>query len=136
MLFRSMGQQIKTLCNHEPAQIEELTFGFIPGIVSEPMQVCGIVRLKQAAQKTDLIKNFRELKAELSGSDEGDYPVYESQNYSYIIKDLRTFAFAPRLKRSEMVEAINRPNAQAPGLEALIRKTDRQRHLVLLFELL
>lgn len=128
-----LEKEIKAVTNHEPTDIEELTFGFIPGVVSEPMQLSGVVRLKQAAQKTELIKSFREMKAELKES-EGDYPVYESDQYAYVIKDLQTFAFCPRAKQSEMVEAINRPNAQGPGLEALIKKTDRQRQIVLLFD--
>jgi hypothetical protein len=125
--------KIKSTCNQEPAAIDELTLGLIPGVVSEPMQLCGVVRLKQPAQKTDLIKSFRELKAELRES-EGEYPVYESDQFAYVIKDLQTFAFCPRAKSSEMVEAINRPNAQGPGMEALIKRTDRQRHIVVLFD--
>ncbi len=129
-----LGKQIKEICNHDPSQIEELTFGLIPGVVGEEMQVCGVVHLKEAAQKTGLIKTFREISAELKDSDASDYPVYENQKFAYVIKDLRTFAFCPRLKQNEMAEAVNRPNAQAPGLEALLRKTDRQRHIVLVFD--
>lgn len=129
-----LGKQIKELCNHDPSQIEELTFGLIPGVVGEGLQVCGVVRLKEPGQKTELIKIFREMKAELKETDASDYPVYENQTHAYVIKDLRTFAFCPRLRQNEMAEAVNRPNAQAPGLEALLRKTDRLRHVVLVFE--
>lgn len=129
-----LGKQIKEVSNHEPAQVEELTFGLIPGVVGEPLQLCGVVRLKEPSQKTDLIKVFRGLKAELKDSDASDYPVYENDKFAYVIKDLKTFAFCPRLRQTEMAEAVNRPNAQAPGLEALLRKTDRQRHVVLVFE--
>ncbi len=129
-----LDEQIKELCNHDPSLIEELTFGLIPGVVGEGLQVCGVVRLKEPAQKTELIKVFREMKAELKDSDASDYPVYENEKYAYVIKDLRTFAFCPRLKQNEMAEAVNRPNAQAPGLEALLRKTDRLRHVVLVFD--
>lgn len=129
-----LGKQIKELCNHDPSLIEELTFGLIPGVVGEGLQVCGIVRLKEPAQKTEIIKVFREMKAELKDTDASDYPVYENEKYAYVIKDLRTFAFCPRLKQNEMAEAVNRPNAQAPGLEALLRKTDRLRHVVLVFD--
>lgn len=129
-----LGKQIKELCNQDPTAIEELTFGLIPGVVGEGMQVCGVVRLKEPSQKTELIKVFREMKAELKETDASDYPVYENQNHAYVLKDLRTFAFCPRLRQTEMAEAVNRPNAQAPGLEALLRKTDRMRHVVLVFE--
>ncbi len=129
-----LGKQIKELCNQDPTAIEELTFGLIPGVVGEGIQVCGVVRLKEPSQKTELIKVFREMKAELKETDASDYPVYENEKYAYVLKDLRTFAFCPRLKQTEMAEAVNRPNAQAPGLEALLRKTDRLRHVVLVFE--
>lgn len=129
-----LESRIQAICNREPAQIEELTFGLVPGIVGEPFQVCGVVRLKQALQKTELIAIFRKLQAELRNGDDSDYPLYVSQDYAYMIKDLQTFAFCPATKQSEMAEAINRPNAQAPGLEALIAKTDRQRHLVVMFD--
>ena len=129
-----LGHQIKELCNLDPAMIDELTFGLVPGVVGEGIQVCGVVRLKDPAQKTELIKVFREMKAELKDTDASDYPVYENERFAYVIKDLRTFAFCPRLRQNEMAEAVNRPNAQAPGLEALLRKTDRQRHVVLVFD--
>ena len=129
-----LGKSIKELCNQDPSAIEELTFGFIPGVVGEGMQVCGVVRLKEPSQKTELIKVFREMKAELKEIDASDYPVYENEKYAYVLKDLRTFAFCPRQRQTEMAEAVNRPNAQAPGLEALLRKTDRMRHVVLVFE--
>ena len=129
-----LDEQIKELCNHDPSLIEELTFGLIPGVVGEGLQVCGVVRLKEPAQKTELIKFFREMKAELKDSDASDYPVYENEKYAYVIKDLRTFAFCPRLRQNEMAEAVNRPNAQDTGLEALLRKTDRLRHVVLAFD--
>lgn len=129
-----LGKQIKELCNQDPSAIEELTFGFIPGVVGEGMQVCGVVRLKEPSQKTELIKVFREMKAELKETDASDYPFYENEKYAYVLKDLRTFAFCPRQRQTEMAEAVNRPNAQAPGLEALLRKTDRMRHVVLVFE--
>lgn len=129
-----LGKQIKELCNQDPSAIEELTFGLIPGVVGEGMQVCGVVRLKEPSQKTELIKVFREMKAELKETDASDYPVYENEKFAYVLKDLRTYAFCPRQRQTEMAEAVNRPNAQAPGLEALLRKTDRMRHVVLVFE--
>lgn len=129
-----LGKQITELCNHDPSLIEELTFGLIPGVVGEELQVCGVVRLKDPAQKTELIKVFREMKAELKDTDASNHPVYENEKYAYVIKDLRTFAFCPRLRQNEMAEAVSRPNAQAPGLEALLLKTDRLRHVVLVFD--
>ncbi len=122
--------QIKEICLYEPAQIEEVTFGLIPNVVGEPMQVAALVRLKDRVQKSDLIKAF---KGEYNESG-AQYPVYLSEKYAYVIKDLQTFAVAPKLKQAEMAESVNRPNAQAPGMEALLKLTDRQRHLVVMFE--
>ncbi|GDY09103.1 hypothetical protein LBMAG52_25890 [Planctomycetia bacterium] len=129
-----LGKQIKELTNHDPSKIEELTFGLIPGIVGDPLQVCGVVRLKEPSQKTGLIKVFREMQAELKESNDSDYPVYQNEKYAYVIKDLHTFAFCPRQRQTEMAESVNHPNAQAPGIESLLRKTDRLRHVVLVFE--
>ena len=122
--------QIKEICLYEPAQIEEVTFGLIPNVVGEPMQVAALVRLKDRVQKSDLIKAFKGEYNE-SGS---QYPVYLSEKYAYVIKDLQTFAVAPKLKQAEMAESVNRPNAQGTGMEALLKLTDRQRHLVVMFE--
>ena len=94
------------------------------------MQVTALVRLKERAQKTDLIRLF---KGEYNESG-AQYPVYIGDQYAYVIKDLQTFAVAPKLKQAEMAESVNRPNAQAPGLEALLKHTDRQRQLVVMFE--
>ena len=128
-----LEKNIKDLCKYEPAQIEEVTFGLLPDVVGNPMQVCGLVRLKQAAQKTDLIKSF---KGEYVDAGAGEYPIYESNDYAYVIKDLRTFAFCPRdpRKQNEMAESVNRANAQSPGLESLLKKTDRLRHVTLMFD--
>ena len=129
-----LGAQIKELCNRDPSQVEELTFGLIPGVVGEGLQVCGVMRLKEPSPKTEIIKVFREMRAELKETDASDYPVYENEKYAYVIKDLRTIAFCPKLRQNEMAEAVSRPNAQAPGLEALLKKTDRLRHVVVVFE--
>ena len=123
-------KQIKEICLYEPAQIEEVTFGLIPNVVGEPIQVCALVKLKDRVQKSDLIKAF---KGEYSESG-AQYPVYLSEKYAYVIKDLQTFAVAPKAKQGEMAESVNRPNAQAPGMEALLKLTDRQRHFVVMFE--
>lgn len=122
--------QIKEVCLYEPAQIEEVTFGLIPNVVGEQMQVAALVKLKDRVQKSDLIKAF---KGEYNESG-AQYPVYLSEKYAYVIKDLQTFAVAPKIKQAEMAESVNRPNAQAPGMEALLKLTDRQRHLVVMFE--
>ncbi len=125
-----LEKQIKEVCKYDPAQIEEVTFGLLPSVVGEPMQVAALVRLKERVQKTDLIKAFKGEYNETGGQ----YPVYLGEQYAYVIKDLQTFAVAPKLKQAEMAESVNRPNAQAPGLEALLKLTDRQRHLVVMFE--
>ena len=125
-----LEKHVQEICKFEPAQIEEVTFGLIPSVVGEPMQVAALVRLKERAQKTDLIRLF---KGEYNESG-AQYPVYIGDQYAYVIKDLQTFAVAPKLKQAEMAESVNRPNAQAPGLEALLKHTDRQRQLVVMFE--
>lgn len=126
-----LEKNIKELCKYEPAQIEEVTFGLLPDVVGNPMHVCGLVRLKQAVQKTDLIKSF---KGEYIEAGAGEYPIYESNDYAYVIKDLRTFAFCPRNKQNEMAESVNRANAQSPGLESLLKKSDRLRHITVMFD--
>ncbi len=121
--------QIKEICRFEPTKIEEVTFGLIRGFAGDPMQVSALVRLKDAVQKTDLIKSFQ---AKLD--DASDYPIYVGDQYAYAIKDLRTFAVCPVKLQAGMTEAVNRPNPQAVGIETLLRQTDRQRHAVLVVE--
>ncbi len=126
-----LEKNIQDVCLFEPVKIEEVTFGLLPGKVGEEMQVAALVRLKEAQQKADLIKL---LKSKGEYNDSGEYPVYVGDQYAYVLKDLRTLALAPRMKQVELVESVNRANAQSPGLEALLKNTDRQRQIVLMFE--
>lgn len=123
--------QLKSFCKFEPAQIEQVIFAIIPGLVGEPSQTAVVFRLVEPAKKSELLTKFPGEQER-----EGGYPIYIGETHSYLFKDdLRTIAIAPNgTAANEMRESTEFATAQSEGIDALIPETDDQRHVTVIFE--
>jgi hypothetical protein len=121
--------QIKTLCLRPPQDIEEVLFAWIPGQRGTAPDLTTIVRLKAEAKKSELLDALGGERIDTYGR-----PVYVNNSRAALIVDLKTYAIGPASMAEEMVSAIGGQNPLPAGIEDLIRKTDRARHLTLLFE--
>lgn len=121
--------QIKALCKRPPADIEELIFAWIPGQRGTPPDMAVVVRLKNDAKKSELLDLVGGQVDESHG-----HAVYIDGERAGVIANLKTFAFAPATMAADLANSVTQSNPQPTGIEALLEKTDRQRHLTILFE--
>jgi hypothetical protein len=123
--------KLTELCGFEPAQIEHALIGIIPGEVGEPPQVAAVIRLVEAAKKSELLIKFGGERNQDHG-----YPMYVREDLSFLIgSDLKMVAVAPSgVAAQEMAESVEYANPQSDGIDALMPQTDADRHLTVIFE--
>uniref|UniRef100_A0A7C4QSK4 Uncharacterized protein n=1 Tax=Schlesneria paludicola TaxID=360056 RepID=A0A7C4QSK4_9PLAN len=121
--------QIKTLCKYPPQEIEEVQFAWIPGPRGTAPDFACVVRLKQEARKSDLLDKLGGQRVETYGR-----PVYVDGERAAVVVDLKTFAIGPASMAEEMVSSIGGKNPLPQSVEELIPKSDRHRHVSVLFE--
>lgn len=123
------AEQIKSLTNCEPAEIEQIIIAVIPGEVGEASDTAAVFRLKEAAKKSQLLQEFGGDR-----SDEFGYPVYLGDERAYLIKDLQTIAVCPTALAQEMAQSVEIANPQDDGVDAMIHQSDSDRHLTVIFD--
>lgn len=125
-----LESRIKELSRFEPAEIEEILFCIIPNAQGEAPHVAGVVRLAEDHKRAEMISKF-----EGEPKSEWGYPAYVGKEWSFVIEQdsKRTFAFCPTSLAQEMVMAVKEPSLTDPGIEELLRDTDRSRHITILF---
>jgi hypothetical protein len=123
-----IGKEIERLCLYPPQQIEHAVIGIITGQRGEIPQAAAVVRLVEDQKKSELIRKFG------TRVDDYGYPVYVDDERSYILKDLRTIAIAPAESAKELAESVNLPSVQSDGIDAILRETDVDRHITVVFE--
>lgn len=123
--------QLTELCQFEPAQIEHALIGIIPGEVGEPPAIAAVVRLVEAAKKSELLLKFGGERNQDHG-----YPMYVRDDLSFLIgSDLKMIAVAPSgVAAEEMATSVQYANPQSDGIDALLPQTDSERHLTVIFE--
>ena len=132
MLFE-LGRWLETSIPHvthfEPQEIEELTFAVNFGPRTAPPEVAAVVRLTQEQTESDLFRRFDgQLRPDLEGN------IYESDDFSYMKIDQKTFAVAPLSLSDALADSKAYPQQVSVDLEPLLRESDRKRHMTLLFD--
>lgn len=120
---------IKKECLLEPKQIEEALFAFIP-TGRDSFAVSVVVHTKDDMKKSQLVEKF---DGELD--DSLGRPYYVGDEKAFVILDQRTFAIAPKGMASELVEAADNPSITTDGVQALLGRTDRERHVTIVFQM-
>ena len=127
-----LEQQIRDITRFEPQEIEELTFAVNFGPRTSPPEVAAVVRLRSEQTLSDLqLNRFQGTRrSDLEGE------LYESDPFSYLLIDKKTFAVAP-ITMSDSLADARKYAPQAPvDIEILLRESDRSRQMTLLFDLL
>ena len=120
---------VKELTGFEPAQIDRLMLGVVPGLRGQMPQFAGLVELVEPQKKFDMIKLFQ-------GELINDYEpaIYMSGQRCFIHIDDKTFAFGPQADAQNMADAIDFNAITSDDITALLAQTDRDRHLTILFD--
>ena len=119
---------IKSRCVLEPSQIEELLFALIP-ISRDAFETALVVRSSGNLKKSELIDK---LGGELI---DGPHPYYVGAERAWLVHDARTFATAPKSMAQSLVESADAPALSSDGIEAMLPRTDRNRHFTLICDL-
>ena len=127
-----LGDKIRTVTRFEPQEIEELTFAVNFGTRTSEPDVAAVVRLATEQSASDLqLKRFK-------GQVRPDLPVkiFESDDYSYMMIDAKTFAVAPVTMSDSLAEAKTFSRQPSVDLEVLLKESDRDRQMTLMFDVM
>ena len=124
-----LKEQIETRTRYKPEEISELTFAVNFGPRMSAPDVAVVVRLKSSQTDQEFMQRFKgriyaDPKVEL----------YEAPDFSYMIIDDRTFAVAPSNMSESLAMSMKDPALLSSDMEPLMRESDRDRHLSLLFD--
>lgn len=122
--------KIAEVTRFEPEEIEELTFAINFGARTAEPDVAAVVRLKAEQSTSDIqLKRFR-------GQVRPDLPVkiFESDPYSYMLLDPKTFAVAPVTMSDSLADAKTFSRQPSVDLEVLVKESDRRRQVTLMFD--
>lgn len=124
-------QKIKEICLMEPAQIQELTFCIILNSPGAPPDYAAVIRPTEPVKRSELITRFDGQRL-----DEYSFPVYTGEKYSSMIVDENTYVIGPpgESYAAEMADARKFESSASPGLESLLKQTDRDRHFTIVFD--
>lgn len=123
------GEMLKTHCLMEPTRIEEAMICLFPEEkLGMPPDVAFVIHTTEDVKKSELIEKFQ---GELV---DDPRPHYVGPDKAYLIRDPRTFAIAPAKWADELVQSADNSSIAAPGIQELLNKTDRNRHISIVFE--
>lgn len=123
---------LKKICRRDLTQVEHLLIGFVPGVVGEFPKVGVVVRYSADIAPSQFITDFGGKEDRSQG-----YPVYVGETHTVMRKpnDLKTVAICPNGDLSmAMAQGAQGANPQSVGIDALLPKTDQNRHFSLIFE--
>jgi len=120
---------IKEFTQREPAEIEQILFAVIPGVVGEPAQTAAVFRFVEKQSKAKLILEYGG-----DANEEFGYKIYVGDTKAFALIDLQTMAVCPKELASEMAQSIQYASPQDDGIDALIHETDVDRHFSVLFD--
>lgn len=125
------GQKIKDICMLEPAQIKELTICLILGSPGAPPEYAAVIRPVEPIKRSALIAQFDGQRL-----DDYSFPVYSGGKNSYMIVDENTYVIGPpgADRAAEMADAREFESSTSPGIESILKQSDRDRHLTLVFD--
>ncbi len=125
-----LTDQIRTRARFEPQDISELTIALNFGARMAAPDVALVVRLRERQTSSDMMKKFNgRLRPD------PNVEIFEAEDFAFLVIDDRTFVVAP-LELAEDLPEYKRGEALAsPDMEPLLQKSDRERHLSVIFDL-
>lgn len=123
---------LKKMCRRDLTQVEQILIGFVPGVVGEFPKMGVVVRYASDIAPSQFINDFGGKEDRSQG-----YPVYVGDTHTFMRKpnDLRTVAICPNGELSvAMANGAQSANPQSIGIDALLPKTDQNRHISVIFE--
>ena len=139
-----VGQRIEEYAFAPPAEVEEMTFAVLLGARGTPPEVATVTRYTTGRSRSELLKKFGTptkhegvdvyLRAETA-----ETPAVPARAFMFgeETDDARrplVVASAPPSLASDLAESFKRPGLASDAVTQLLKKTDRDRHLTILFQ--
>jgi len=121
---------IRMRARFEPQDISELTIALNFGARMAAPDVAMVVRLRERQTSSEMMKKFNgRLRPD------PNVEIFEAEDFAFLVIDDQTFVVSP-LELAEDLPDYKRGEALAsPDMEPLLQKSDRERHLSLIFDL-
>ena len=126
-----LREYIEQTTRFEPSEIEELTIAVNFGARTSVPDIAVVVRLKNEIRESQL------LRKRIRGRQIQDLEdaVYESGDLAFMVIDRRTLVVSSRDLAEQLVDAKKYAAVPPPEMEALLRLSDRSRHVTLIADL-
>lgn len=124
-----LAEQIRTLTGEDPAGIEELTLGMIPGLPETVPDVAAVVRLKSDRKKSELLDRFKAVLKE-----DADVSFYAGPTNALVVADAKTFAVGPVALGPEMARSAKSAPIIPDSIAAVLSLSDRRNTVTLVFD--
>lgn len=123
--------QFREYCLFEPAEIDELLVCLYLESRDRPAQATFVVHLAEDQSPATFVQKIRGTPTMEYGT-----KVYLTEARAFLVPEgqNRTFVSVPRERVEDMITAIAQPGLPSDGIQALLDKTDRRRHLTVLFD--
>ncbi len=129
-----LSEDIKRRTTFDPQDISELTIAINFGPRMTPPEVAAVVRLREPQTESDLISRFgKRLRPPPASAPTVE--VYEGAEFSYLKVDRSTFAVAPASLAEDLQLSASDAALASPDMDPLVKKSDRDRHASILFDL-
>ena len=126
--------EIREMTGFEPQEIEELTFVVNFGPRTSKPDVAAVVRLQSEQAASDLqLNRFATKDGTPASKLPSDGNVFESDPYSYLVVDKKTFVVAPNSMSDLLSDARSFSREPSVELELLLEQSDRRRQSTLMF---
>lgn len=126
-----LSARLQAVCLFEPQEIEEVRIVFLLGPTGSQPELAASVWLASAPPRSQLILKFGGMRM-----DDQAAPYYLAGSRAYLIDegDPRHFAVGPGHLVGEMIDSQKFSAPTSSGIEQVLLKTDRARHVTVVFE--
>jgi hypothetical protein len=121
-------RQFADRCLFQPSEIDEVLFSFVLQSQDQPPDVAATVWLKESKSDSAISRKFGGQKFE-----HAKLGTWIKGERALVILDGKTFAVGPRALSQEMADANEQPNPTDESIEELLRQTDREQDITLVF---
>lgn len=126
-----LEEKVKEICRFEPAEIEEVTLIANFGARMTEPDVAAVVRLRQQQTASDL--TLRRFKGTLQTQYEGRQ-LFSDGTDAYLLVDLKTFVVCPAALSDMLSLSLDSPAAATVEMLPLLKESDRNRLMTLMFD--
>ena len=129
-LGKWLAENVRTLTQFEPQEIEQLTIAIGLGARETEPEISAVVKLLEAQQRSVFIR--QRVKGQRDPAFTRD--VYVGDRQSWLVIDDKTFAVAPADLAAELVASADYAADPSDDLRLMLEKTDTDRHITVMVD--